>query len=123
MTTYTPQHPWDLEAPISPHSGLGITALVLSVLCGVSMFGLVLLAGIMEASTPGGINEESPEAIMLGLCILGGILLSFIGLGLGIAGLFQGNRKKLFAVLGVIFNGMIVFGMCVLMGIGMAMPA
>ena len=43
-------------------------------------------------------------------CFDGGIL----GIALGIAGLLQKNRRKVFSVLGVIFNGLPFLGFVVL---------
>ncbi|NQU23626.1 MAG: hypothetical protein HQ567_20275 [Candidatus Nealsonbacteria bacterium] len=103
------------------HSGLGIASFVLALFCGVMEVGLIVVAGIMEGSTPGGIDEEAPEVILLGLCLLGGAVLSLLGVGLGIGGLLQSNRKVIFAVLGVLFNAMVILGVLGLMVLGMAM--
>ena len=54
----------------------------------------------MEMSTPGGVNEESPVVIIVGVLLIFFVFLALFGLGLGIAGLCQSKRKKVFAVLG-----------------------
>lgn len=58
------------ERPMK-HSGIGIASFAMSLGILIVTFILVVVAGVMEASTPGGINEESPAAIMLGLAIIG----------------------------------------------------
>jgi len=40
--------------------------------------------------------------------IIGGPIIHFVGLVLGIAGVFQKERKRLFAVLGIVLNGLLV---------------
>lgn len=40
--------------------------------------------------------------------IIGGPIIHFVGLILGIAGAFQKQRKRLFAVLGIVLNGILV---------------
>ena len=100
------------------HSGIGIASFILSLLIGVLLFMVVMFAGYMEVTTPGGISEESVSAIMLGLVIIGLLLLELVAFGLGIGGLFQKDRKKLFAILGTIFSGLAILGVVALMIIG-----
>ena len=100
------------------HSGVGIAAFIISLLMGLITFIVVVIAGILESSSPGGMDETSIEAAVVGLLIIGCILVQLVALGLGIAGLVQKNRKKLFAILGTVFSGMTLFGVVVLMLIG-----
>lgn len=86
------------------HSGLGISSFIISIVIGVLMFLLFVVAGVMETSTPGGIDEESAGAVVVGLFLLAFLLLDVLALGLGIAGLVQKDRKKIFPVLGVVFS-------------------
>ncbi len=102
------------------HSGVGIAAFVISIVVGVLEFFLTLLAGYMEMSTPGGISETDPMAAVLGLLLLGGLLLAFVGVGLGIGTLFQKDKKKIFGILGLIFSSVILLGMGGLMLLGSA---
>ena len=116
-----PKAPGDWARPDAPrrHSGLGIASFVLALAVGFGEFVLVGIAGFMELNTPGGIDEESPVAILLGLLLFGGLAVAFVGLVLGIAGIIQGNRKHVFGILGVIFNGLILLGVLGLMVLGM----
>lgn len=94
------------------HSGIGIAAFILSVVAGLLIFVLLVVAGAMEASNPGGIDEDSAAAVVVGLCLFGFLFLAMVSLGLGIVGLIQKGRKKLFAILGTIFS------VCILIGTG-----
>ncbi len=103
------------------HSGLGIASFITSIVSGILLFLVFIIAGFMEASTPGGMDEESAGAIMLGLflfALLGGEL---VALGLGIGGLLIKERNKIFAILGTIFSAVVIVGTMFLMMIGLAM--
>jgi len=85
------------------HSGLGISAFIISVGAGLLMFLVFVAAGVLETTTPGGMDEESVGALLVGLAMFGLLFLDLVAIGLGIAALFQKQRKKVFAVLGIIF--------------------
>ena len=103
------------------HSGLGIASFVIGCVSAVLILVLLVVAGVMEASTPGGMSETSPAAIAIGLMLFLFVFLSLVGLGLGIAGLFQSERKKVFAVLGTIFGGVTVLGTAGIVALGLSM--
>jgi mannose/fructose/N-acetylgalactosamine-specific phosphotransferase system component IID len=103
------------------HSGLGIASFIISLAMGICVFFLLVIAGIMEVSTPGGMDEESPAAVIIGLFIIAALIVTLIGIGFGIAGLIQKNRNKNFSILGVIFNTLITLGVIVIMTIGIFM--
>lgn len=102
-----------------PHAGMGIASFVLSIPVGILLFLVFVIAGVLETATPGGINEESPVAVIVGLCMLGLLGLDIVAVGLGIAGLFQGYRRRLFAVLGLVFSAAIGLGTLLLIGVGL----
>ena len=68
----------------------------------------------------GELDENSPEAMIVGLGVFAGFGLNLISLGLAIAGLCERRRKKVFAVLGLVINILLFFGVCGLMVIGAA---
>ncbi len=84
------------------HSGLGIASFTISIVSGVFIFLILAILGVMEATTPGGIDEESPVTFFIGLLLLTFIGASFLAFGLGMGGLAQKERKKIFAVLGTV---------------------
>ena len=100
------------------HSGLGIASFIISIVIGMFDFFLVTIAGIVEATAPGGIDEESVVAVAVGLSIFLGFGVSLIGIGLAIAGLIQKNRKKIFPILGLVFNLTIIIVVIGIMIIG-----
>lgn len=103
------------------HSGLGIASFILSIVSGLLIFLVVVVAGVMEASTPGGIDEESSGAVMLGLFLFAFLGAALVALGLGIGGLLQKERKKIFAILGTVFSAVSVVLTIFIMIIGLAM--
>ncbi|MDR1614382.1 MAG: hypothetical protein LBS26_02305 [Campylobacteraceae bacterium] len=103
------------------HSGLGIASFIMSILSIICIFTLLVVAGTIEVSTPGGMDENSVEAVIIGACYFLFVGFSIIGIGLGIAGLFSKERKKLFAILGLIFSSAILFISITVMVIGLQM--
>ena len=112
------QAPSTPTAPALKHSGLGIAAFILSILSTLLIFALVTIAGVLEATTPGGIDETSLEAIIVGMLIFAFIGLALVGLGLGIGGLVQKQRKKIFAILGTIFSSVTILATLALIAYG-----
>jgi hypothetical protein len=55
--------------------------------------------------------------------MFGGVFGNLIGILLGIAGFVEKNRKRVFSVLGLVLNTVIILGLCALIAIGLAMPA
>jgi len=109
------------ESPTLSHSGLGIASLILSILVGVTEFVMVVAATIMDSASDGGMDEESIGAILVGLMILGGCFMALVGLALGIAGLVQKDRKKIFPALGTAFNAVVLLGVLGLLVIGLCL--
>lgn len=103
------------------HSGLGIASFITSIVSGILIFALIVIAGVMEASTPGGIDEESAVAIIVGVFLFAFLGASLVALGLGIGGLMHRERKKIFAVLGAVFSAATVVGTIFIMMLGLAM--
>jgi hypothetical protein len=93
-----------------PHSGVGIAS------CAVAVLAILAGVGAMTLAAAGGIDDieaaieaEEPVALAAGVLMLGSGLLALIGGVLAIAGLAQGDRNKLFAVMGLCFNAMLFF--------------
>ena len=100
------------------HSGIGIASFVISIVAGILIFIVLGIAGSLEASTPGGIDENSTEAVMIGLAIIGLLFLNVLSVGLGIGGLLQKERKKIFAILGTVFSSFLILSVIGLMVLG-----
>lgn len=106
----------------TPHSGMGIASFVISLIAGAGLLILVGIAGVAD-SRPGGLDEESLMAGMLGLLMLLAALAQMVALGLGIAGLVQTGRSKLFGVLGTVFASTALLGSLLLILVGAVLEA
>jgi hypothetical protein len=85
-------------------SGLGIASFIISILAGLEILTMIIIGIIMEMRKPGWADEESLQVMLFGLLIIGGFVVSLVGLVLGITGLVQGGRSKVFPVLGLGLN-------------------
>lgn len=102
------------------HSRLGIASFITSIVSAIFIFLLIVIAGVMETSSPGGIDEKSAGAMVLGLFLYAFLFASLVALGLGIGGLFQKERKKIFAILGTVFSAVTAIGTIFFIIIGLA---
>jgi hypothetical protein len=99
------------------HSRMGIASFVLAIVVSILAFLTIFVAGVLQATTPGGMNDLA--AGLVGFAIIGCCLANLVGLGIGAAGLLQRRRpKKVFAILGAIGNGAVVLGVVALIVLG-----
>lgn len=109
-------HPHAYEQPQNAkHAELGIASFGLSLLAGLALFVMFVIAGVLESQSPDGLDEESTAAIVLGLLLILGVCVEFVALGLGIGSLFQASRKKLLGILGIVFSLLALFVFTVVM--------
>ena len=99
-------------------SGLGIASLILSILIGLMLFVAICFAGFMEASTPGGMADDSPFLVLIGLFVLAGMFGNFVGIVLAAVGLAQKDRAKSVSVIGLSLNVMCLLCVIFLMVLG-----
>ena len=111
----------DSEEASKRSSGLGTASFITSLIAGVGLVATVVAAGVIETTTPGGMDPNSVQAILIGLLIFGFVGASLVALGLGIGGLFQHQRRKGFAIVGVCVAGLEVVGTVMLILIGLRM--
>lgn len=81
-------------------SALGIASTAIAAVSILAIFVVLTIAGAIEASTPGGMSEDSAEAVIIGMSIFGCIGLNLLAIGLGIGGIFQKAKERLWAVIG-----------------------
>ncbi|GGZ04281.1 hypothetical protein GCM10007169_21350 [Shewanella fodinae] len=105
----------------SPHSGLGISSFIVSLVAAILIFITLVIAGNLANTTPGGLDENSRAAMAIGFAIIGLVLLSLVALGLGIAGLFQKDRQKVFPILGTVFSSFTILGTIGLILLGLSL--
>src|SRR3954454_509230 len=91
-----------------PHSGPGVASFVISILAGFAIIGVFAFGAVYAANNPGEIDEDHPppEVVLIGACFLAGLVMDLAALVLGVIGVAQSNRKKIFAILGLVFSGL-----------------
>jgi hypothetical protein len=99
-------------APGLPHSGLGITSFIISVAAGITYLITLALA------PPDGVTNPQYDTISGSILCLGSFV-NFVGIGFGIAGIAQKDRRKLFSVLGLVFNITDILFLGVIMVVGL----
>ncbi|MBI1322603.1 hypothetical protein GC170_05390 [bacterium] len=99
-------------------SGLGIASFVLSILCGFAIFSIIVVAGYLDMSRPEGLDDNSPEALFIGFSMILAMGITVVAFGLGLAALFQRNRRMSLAILGMFFSCMIIVGTILLIILG-----
>ncbi len=111
-----PVIPPPLPPPVEQkHSTLGIISLVLAVIAAIIMcVDVVLIMGIT-----GGVNiTPGSQLVDAGLSCVAAII-AITGLGLGIAATLQKNTKRIFPILGLVFNSLYLLGYCGLVAINL----
>jgi hypothetical protein len=107
------------DTSFGKHSGLGIASFMIAmavVALHLLVFVIIFMLGVVAPDLMG---SNSAMVGVLGMCMIAGFFGSLIGLGLGISGVSQKNRKKVFATLGLVFNAVIILSLIALIAIGM----
>jgi heme/copper-type cytochrome/quinol oxidase subunit 3 len=128
------EHPVFSETPVFQppvklkHSGPGIASFIMSL---VSLIGYIILAimvinllahfGQYQAMNPE-VALQQTGTVLLPFIFLGSLLLNCSGLVVGIIGIALKNRKKTFAITGLIINALIIVGFIALLAIGLSVP-
>lgn len=107
-------------APLK-HSGLGIAATVLAILAGIALLGVFVYAGMLGMDQGGQLSETDPRVMAIGFLAIAAMGLLLLGAILGIAGLFVGERKRVFAWVGLVLNVLPMLAGIALIVIGLAM--
>lgn len=103
-------NPAPCPAPEKKHSGPGIVSFVLSLLAGLSFFTLLAIGIAMAMRNPEFFDDEGSDSLFLVIGLLGLVLgvVDVVALVLGIVGLCQKERKKLFAILGTVCSVLVL---------------
>ena len=105
-----------------PQSGVGIISVCLA---GLVFFGYLLTIGMAAAFEAHNNNaprrDDDPLEMLLGLGLIGSGCLNLAGVVLGFVGCFQSDRGILWAILGAVFNTILLFGMIAIVCAGLAM--
>jgi hypothetical protein len=108
-----------LENPsvIRGHKGLGIASFIIGVICVVTVMGLVVVAGVATNA-----GRATPEFNMIiGLGMISAVFVDLIGIVLGIIGAADRSSKKVYPVLGLVLNVLVVAVFTALLIIGLSM--
>jgi hypothetical protein len=103
-----------------PHSGVGIASFIVALFGGFIDAVLIVVAGLIELQHPGAIAPGSSQEALVGLFFCFGMLMGLVGLVLGIVGVCQVDRKKVFAILGLVLGALTLVGGGCTIAIGMA---
>jgi hypothetical protein len=97
----TPKRLWELK-----HSGYGILSFILAALAGLMeiYFLAVSRSRPFEQTDPG-------EQFLMAAVLMGGNAVNLLGVLLGIVGIFQRRRNRIFAFLGLGINCLILLAM------------
>jgi hypothetical protein len=102
------------------HSGPGLASFVIGILSAVGILGVLFAAGVIGVSNPElADQEDSPVLMGIGFGIIGFTGLALVGGLIGLVGVLQPQRKRIFSILGIIFNGVCVALVGVILAIGL----
>jgi hypothetical protein len=113
MTTMTMEN----QTVIRTHKGTGIASFIIGVTCIVTVVALIGFAGVMTST-----GRVTPELNMIiGLGMITACFVDLIGIGLGLFGAADRSSKKVYPVLGLVLNVVVVALFAVLLIIGLSM--
>ena len=99
------------------HKGTGIASFIIGVICIITIVALIGFAGVMTKT-----GRATPEFNMiLGLGMITACFVDLIGIGLGIFAAADRSSKKVYPVLGLILNVVVVALFAALLIIGLSM--
>jgi hypothetical protein len=99
------------------HSGFGIASFIISIVQAIITMIVILSAGLVGRMHPS--NDKQLFFMIIGLLVFAGLFVNLVGAGLGIGGVFQNNRKKVFSILGIIFNFAVIISVSALIIFGL----
>jgi len=88
------------------HSGVGIASSIMGIAAIVLTVLLIIVAGAMDASTTDGFDDNA--VVVVGGCGVALMALSIVALSLGIVGLSQKDRKKMFQIVGTVLSSVML---------------
>jgi hypothetical protein len=113
MTTMT----MDNQAVTRRHKGTGIASFIIGVTCVIA---LIMIVGIAGAVTSAG--RATPEFnTIIGLSLISACFVDLIGIVLGVFGAADRSSKKVYPVLGLILNVLVVALFAALVIVGLSM--
>ena len=109
----------DNQTTIRTHKGTGIASFIIGVTSIVLVMALIVGAGAMATT-----GKMTPQlSMMLGLGMIAACFVDLIGLALGFVGAVDRSSKKVYPVLGLVLNFVIVALFAAMLVIGLMMKA
>jgi hypothetical protein len=99
------------------HSGQGMVAFGMAIAAAIGT-GIAAVVAIIAMDLQPPVADDDPLLVLAGLLLLVSGVTGVAGLALGFAGTFQSDRKPLYAILGLSLNAVVLFGMVVLICLG-----
>lgn len=90
------------------HSGMGVASFATSVVAGLLIIVCYIAIISKTVASGGTLDKHSSFAIISGMIIMALLMCDMIALGLGIAGIIEKNRKRIYAILGIIISAVMI---------------
>ena len=103
------------QSVIRTHKGTGIASFIIGVTCIITIMVLIGIAGVMTNTG----RATAELNMILGLGMISAVLVDLIGIGLGVFGAADRSSKKVYPVLGLILNVVVVALFAALLIIGL----
>jgi hypothetical protein len=121
---YRKHRDWEEEDEFAPPeevraSRTGIISFVLALVLGPITLGLFVVAGVLSSTTPGGLADDSVEAMLLGLGIMLCLGCMLVGLIVGICALRERRTMKVLPLVGTVVNALLLLGTLGLIVLGL----
>ncbi len=97
------------------HSGWGIVSFIISLIIGISMLSSFIFTVRVIYFNPG-VDEQTVihAAVRFMFLNIAWIIFDIVPIGLGIIGLFQKEKEKIFSILGIVISLTTIFGIIIL---------
>jgi hypothetical protein len=112
---YAPAHL--IHSARQGHTGLGVASLVLGVVAGIGAFVVFVAAGVLGSSDA--MNRGPLLAIAVGVGMILVMMTTSFASGLAVGGLVQKDKSKVFAIVGLVINILLILSLVALMLIGL----
>ena len=107
--------------PPATHPPTGVISFVLGLLSILGVFLLFVVAVVAASQQAQGVSSEGrPHVVLIGGLFILSILFAFVGILLAFVGLLQSSRRRVFPILGLSINLLVLGFLIVLMLAGVA---
>ena len=101
------------------HSRAGVGTLALAMASATALVALFIAAGIIETTTPGAFEVQTPQTVLWGACYFLNILVTTFAIGLAIGAMLETSADKTLAWIGGVINALVLVTMLGLSVIGL----